>query len=322
MAQFTGTYSSYDNVGDREDLTDVIYDISPTATPFMSNGGRGSASNVYHEWQQDALAAADTDNAAIEGDDIDAVDTPTPTVRLGNYTQISRKTVLITGTLEAINRAGRRSEKAYQLTKLSKELKRDMESIMLSNQAAVAGDDVTPRRLGSILAFLKTNTFHAGDGDDPTYTSTPNDTRTDGTQRAFTEDHVKDAMQAAWDEGGEPDILMVGSFNKRTASGFAGISETRVSTSKGNASQTVIIGAADVYISDFGDLYITPNRFMRGRDALFLDSSLYEVDFLRPIKRIPLAKTGDGEKTMLLGEYTLKVKNEKGLAGVFDLTTS
>jgi hypothetical protein len=319
MAQKVATFSTYDAVGNREDLADVIYDISPVETPFMSNAGRGSCSHTFHEWQQDSLAAAAA-NAQIEGDDVDVYDTASATTRVGTYTQISRKTVLVSGTQRAVNPAGRKDELAYQMLKRSKEIKRDIEYISLSNQATVAGDDTTARTTGSILAWLATNTSKGTNGADPSYTTTPTDTRSDGDQRTFTEALLKTVVSAVWTQGGNPTILMVGAFNKQTASSFTGIADQRYNAQ--GASPTTIIGAADIYVSDFGNLSIVPNRFMRARDALVLDPSGYSFNFLRPFQVEEMAKTGDGEKRMILAEWLLRVNHEAQHGIIADLNTS
>ena len=144
MAQPTNTFDTYDAIGIREDLQDVIYSISPTETPFMSSAAREQVKNTFHEWQTDALAAAVTNNAVIEGDDA-TLDAASATSRIGNYTQIMDKTVVITGTQESVDKAGRASELAYQIAKKSKELKRDIESTLLTNQARAAGNSSTAR---------------------------------------------------------------------------------------------------------------------------------------------------------------------------------
>lgn len=321
MAAITNTVSTFNRVGIREDLSNVIYDISPEETPFMSNIGRGTAKNTLHEWQTDSLASPDGANAYPQGDDISSFDAAAATTRIGNRTQISRKLVIVNGTIEAVDKAGRRSEKAYQTSKRSAELKRDMETILLSNQAAVAGSDpATAPKTGSFLAFLKTNTVKAGDGADPTYTTLPDDTRTDGTQAAFSEAMLKSALALAWNSGAKPRICMLGSFNKQAASAFTGIAQIRKAVE--GASAATIIGAADVYVSDFGNVTFVPNRFMRARDVLLIDPEYAEVFYLRPFKTVPLAVTGDADKSMLIVEYGLKVHNEAAHAGIFDLTTS
>ena len=311
------TYKTYESVGNREDLTDVIYNISPTDTPFMSSVGKTKATAVYHEWQTDSLADASTANAVVEGADASSA-TLAPTTRVGNRTQISQKTIQIAGTLESIDKAGRKSEKAYQLSKASAELKRDMEKILLSNQAAVTGDASTARKFGSLQAWLETNYVGAG-----TAGSDGTTARVSGTDAAFTETMLKNAVKSAYEQGGNPSVLMVTPTQKQVVSGFAGIAEQRYQAPS-NA-PTTIVGAADVYLSDFGTLSVVPNRFMsadaddNGEVAFVLDPEYASIAYLRPFATNELAKTGDSEKTQLLVEYTLEVKNEKAHAIIADL---
>jgi len=308
------TFTAHTAIGQREDLTDIIYDISPTETPFMSSIGKTKATAVYHEWQTDSLAAATTANAAIEGADATSA-TLAPTVRLGNYTQIIQKTVQVSGTLDTVNKAGRKSEKAYQLAKASAELKRDLETILLANQGRSAGTSTIARKLGSILSWIKTNSDKASDGSDPATIGVS--TRTDGTQRTFTEALLKTVVSEVFVSGGSPKILMVGAAGKQKVSSFAGIAAQRY-MAPGNT-PTTIIGAADVYMSDFGTMSVVPNRFMRTRDALILDPEYAALAYLRPFQTNDLAKTGDSENTQLLAEVTLEVKNEAAHGIVADL---
>ena len=315
MAQVTNTYSTYDSAGQREDLSDIIYSISPTDTPFMSSIGKEKATAVLHEWQTDALAAAAADNYQIEGDEI-AFTAPTATVRLNNRTQISRKSVIVSGTQDAVNLAGRNNELAYQISKNSKELKRDMETSLTANQAPVTGNDTTPRRLGGIECWIKTNTSKGGgSGADPT--TSGGAARTDGTQRAFTESQLKDVVKKCWDEGGDPSMVMLGSFNKQILSGFTG-----GSTRFDPAENKRLVAAVDIYESDFGALTVVPNRFSRSRSAYVIQPDMWGVAFLRDFQLVDLAKSGDAEKKAMLCEYTLVSKNEKASGGVFDLTTA
>ena len=248
MTIVTNTFTRYDAKGIREDLANVIYNISPEETPFQSNTARVNVKNTFFEWQTDSLAAASTTNAALEGDDISSFDAVTPTTRLGNYTQISRKTVVISGTLESVDKAGRRSELAYQMAKNGAELKRDMEATLLASKAANAGNNTTARQTAGLPAFLRTNTNYGSGGSDPTVSNgVVNATRVDGTQRTFTETILKDVIAQVWTQGGTPKILMVGPFNKQTVSGFAGIAEIRYN--QATPKPTVIIGAADVYVN-------------------------------------------------------------------------
>ena len=315
MAQATNTFDTYDAVGIREDLQDVIYSISPTETPFMSSAAREQVKNTFHEWQTDSLAAAATDNAVIEGDEA-TLDASTATARIGNYTQIMDKTVVITGTQEAVDKAGRASELAYQIAKKSKELKRDIESTLLTNQARAAGSSSAARTFGSMGAWIATNSNKASDGTDPT-ASDGSDARNDGTQRALTEDMLKDVIKGTWNAGGNPSVVMVGPFNKQKISGFTG-GNTRFDASEDKTLYTSI----DVYSSDFGDLEVVPNRFSRDRDALVLDMDYWSVGFLRDFTMHELSKTGDAEKRQILAELTLISRNEGASGGVFDLTTS
>jgi len=314
------TYQTYQSIGNREDLSDVIYDISPTDTPLLNTLARAKATAVYHEWQTDSLAAATTANAAVEGADASDA-TMSPTTRLGNYTQIVQKTIKISGTLESVDKAGRKSEKAYQLSKASAELKRDIETILTANQGKSAGDSSNARTLGAMLSWIKTNTNKSSGttaGVDPTTAGTS--TRTDGTQRAFTETILKDVIQKVYSAGGNPKILMVGPFQKQAVSAFAGIAAQRYMAP--SDAPTTIIGAADVYMSDFGTISVVPNRFMRTRDALVLDPEYAAVAYLRPFATNELAKAGDAEKTQIIAELTLEMRNEAAHGIAADLSTS
>jgi hypothetical protein len=311
-------YNAYDAIGQREDLTDVIYDISPTETPFMSSIGKTKATAVFHEWQTDSLSAATTNNAAVEGADASDA-TLSPTVRLGNYTQILQKTIKVSGTLDSVNKAGRKSEKAYQLAKASQELKRDLETILLSNQGRSAGTtNSTARKMGSLLSWIKTNTDTASTGADPTTIGVS--TRTDGTARTFTEALLKTVVAEVFTSGGIPKILMVGAVGKQKVSSFTGLSAYRYNVNAGGGgAQATIAAAADVYLSDFGSISVVPNRFMRARDALILDPEYAALAYLRPFQTNELAKAGDADKTQILVEVTLEVKNEAAHGIVADL---
>jgi hypothetical protein len=279
--------------------------------------GSESVSNAFFEWQTDSLAATST-TARLSGDDVGTFDATAATTRLGNYTHILRRTLVLEDRLEFVDKAGRDSELAYQLAKRGKELKRDIEATLLDNNARVAGNSTTAPETAGLPAWLISNTdFNSSDGDDATGDGT--DARTDGTQRAFTEAMLKSVMQSAWTAGGNPSIVMTGPYNKTVASGFAGIAESRVAATDG---PTTIIGAADVYVSDFGNLTFVPNRFQRERDAFVLDPEYASVCYLRPIQQIELAKTGDAEKRMVLVEMGLKVANEAAHGMVADLTTA
>jgi len=311
-------YNAYDAIGQREDLTDIIYDISPTTTPFMSSIGKTKATAVYHEWQTDTLASATTNNAAVEGADASDA-TLTPTTRLGNYTQILQKTIKVSGTLDSVNKAGRKSEKAYQLAKASQELKRDLETILLANQGRSAGStNSTARKMGSLLSWIKTNSSAQTNGGDPTTIGVS--TRTDGNTRTFTEALLKEVVAEVFASGGTPKILMVGATGKQKVSSFTGLSAYRYNVNGGNGgAQATIVGAADVYLSDFGSMSVVPNIFMRTRDALVLDPEYAAIAYLRPFMTNELAKAGDADKTQILVECTLEVKNEAAHGIIADL---
>ena len=314
MAVPTDTFETYQSIGNREDLTDVIYNIAPTDTPFMSGIARSTARSTKHEWQTDTLAAASATNAVAEGDDA-TTDATVPTVRVFNYTQISDKVPRVSGTEEVINKAGRKSEMAYQVTIRAKELKRDMESSLLASNAQVAGSSGTARETAGVPAFIATNASVGATGAVATGDGT--DAPTDGTQRVLTEALLKTALKSAWDEGGDPDCIMVGSFNKQKISGFTG-NATRF---KG-AEDSTLKAAIDIYDSDFGELQIIPNRFSRARDCLVLQKDMWATAYLRPFTLHDLAKTGDTERKQLLVEYTLEARNQKSSAAVYDCTTS
>lgn len=314
----TGTTQTYQAIGRREDLTDVIHDLSPTETPFMNAIEKGSATNTYHEWQTDALAAASDDNAVIEGDDPgnDAAD---PTVRLGNYTQLSDKVVQVSSSQQASNNAGRGKELSYQVMKRSKELKRDVEASLTSNNASVAGDSGTARKSAGFEAWIQTNDSRGSGGSSTAFTGGIQAAATDGTQRVYTETLLKDVLQTCWENGGDPTMVLVGAFNKKQMSSFNGIADAVRDT--GNKRAT-IVGAADVYVSDFGTLDIVPSRFSRSRSALIVDPTMWKLCYYQRYNTIDLAKNGHSDRKMLSVEYTLEACNEKSSGCVADLTTS
>ena len=312
------TYQTYTAIGMREDLSDVIYNISPTDTPFMSSIGKTKATATYHEWQTDSLAAAAL-GGAVEGADASTI-TASPTTRIGNRTQIFTKSVAVAGTLEAVDKAGRKSEKAYQLAKVSAELKRNIELTLLSNQVSAAGDSSTARTLGGLQAWLNTNYDGGTNGVAGASGTTA---RTNGTNRTFTETILKTVIAEVYTAGGTPKVLMVNPAHKQTVSAFAGIAAQRYMAPSNEP--TTIIGAADVYMSDFGTISVVPNRFMNSTNAgnetaFIVDPDMAAVAYLRPFQTIELAKTGDSEKTQLLAELTLEVKNQAAHGIVADLS--
>lgn len=313
------TYQTYTSIGMREDLSDVIYSISPTDTPFMSSIGKTKATAVLHEWQTDQLSSATLSNFTVEGATASDA-TMSPTTRIGNRTQIAQKTIKISGTLQSVDKAGRKSEKSYQLAKASSEIKRDMETSLLSNQIAANGDSSTARKLGGLQAWLSTN-YDGGTSGVAGASGTT--ARTDGTNRTFTEDILKVVVRKVYAAGGNPKVLMVNPAHKQLVSAFTGIAAQRF-MAPANA-PTTIISAADVYLSDFGSISVVPNRFMTstnscGETAFVLDPDMAAVAFLRPFQTNELAVTGDNESTQLLAEYTLEVRNEAAHGIIADIT--
>ena len=320
MAIVTNTFTTFDAKGIREDLSNIITNIAPEDVPYQSNIGRESISNSLFEWQTDTLAAAAA-NKQIEGDDVSSFDAVTATVRLQNYAQISRKTIILSNTEEVVNKAGRRSELAYQIAKRGSELKRDQEFTMLNNAVAAAGSTSTARGTASLGAFLKTNVDKASDGTNPSYTTLPSSARTDGTVRTFTETILKNVIQKVWTSGGTPKILMCGPVNKQRVSGFSGIASSRFNINGGEKPAT-LIGAVDIYVSDFGNVSVIANRFQRERDAWVLDPEYAKMTVLRPYQSLDLATTGDATKKMLLIEFGHKVLTEEAHGLAADLITS
>ena len=326
-------FHTYQAIGMREDLSNTIYNIAPTETPVVSSIGKTKATATLHEWQTDTLGAA-ANTALVEGADAAAF-TAVPTVRATNRTQIMGKTVNITGTLDSVDKAGRKTETAYQLAKAGQELKRDIEFAILGNVAPVVSAAGTPPLMASIQTWIRTNyttvgTVAAGAPAAPAAPpgSAIRTKSTAGNTAAFTEVSLKAAMKAAFNSGGTPTMLVVPPNQKVKVSGFAGIAANRVSTP--NAGTTTkaaaIVGAADVYLSDFGMLSVIPERFMtadhaanNGEQALILDPTMLSLATLRPFQSTLLAKTGDSEKHQMLTELTLQVSNEAAHAIVADL---
>jgi Family of unknown function (DUF5309) len=320
MALPSNTFATPEAIGNREDLSDMIYRIDPTDTPFMTAIEREKASGINHEWQTQALAAADNTNAQLEGDD-PGTNATTPTVRLGNQCQISYKVARVSGSQQAVEHAGRDNELAYQEMLKGMELKRDMETILCgTNQAKVTRADATAGKTASVLSWIKTNTSKgtAGGAADPS-AADGTGTRTDGTQIAFTESRFKTVLSSIWTNGGKPGLVMTGAFNKQTFSTFTGRS-----TTVDEAKSKKITANVDAYESDFGTLKVIANRFSRTRDVLVLEIDKWALAFLngRNMISLPLAKTGDSDRRQILAEYALVARNEKASGGIFDNTAS
>jgi hypothetical protein len=318
MALPTNTLATYNEVGNREDLSDMIYRIDPTDTPFMSGADKAKATAVNHEWQTQALAAAGV-NAALEGDD-PVSGAITPTVRLGNICQISTKTAQVSGTAQAVDHAGRDNELAYQEMLKGLELKRDMEfNLVGTNQAKNTGNTATARTFASVVSWIKSNTDFAAGGANPA-AADGTGTRTDATTLTqFTENRLKNVLQSIWINGGKPNKIMTGAFNKQVFSTFTGRSSPIE-----EAKSKKIVASVDAYDSDFGELKVVANRFQRARDVLVLEDDKWSVAYLngRKLVSLVLAKTGDSDKRQILSEYTLEARNEKSSGGVFDCVNS
>ena len=291
-------FKTYDATAIREDLSDVIYDISPTDTPFMSSiAGKGSVSNTLFEWQTEALASAVINNYHVEGADAGTAAT-TVTARVTNQTQISKKVVEVSGSHEAVDNAGKKSELAHQLAKASKELKRDMEGSLLANNAAAAGNASTARETRGAAHWIATNVVDAG---------------STSTHAAMTEADVLLAAEKVWTEGGEASTILLGATNKKLITAMSGRADAIRSVADNNMT---IQNSVDVYVSDFGTYNIIMDRFCDQDVVYFLDHDMWTVDYLRDFQTVDIARAGDGEKKMLLVEYGLRCGNEAANAKI------
>lgn len=326
MAVPGGTMQTYQQVGIREDLSDFIYNIDPVETPFLTMVRKGSKPKNYKvEWQTDSLAAADGTNATLDGDD-PATNTASPTARLATYTQLMDKVVRVSDRANLMTTAGRKRELAYQVAKRGKELKRDMETRLTGNYASVIGSASTASQTAGVEAWLETNVTRGSGGTDGGWSSTNQVTAAASDASStnlitFTEARLKTQIRNIWNEGGNPKIIMVGGYNKQVASGFNGIA-TLYRDTAGKMSPATIMGAADVYVSDFGEHKIVPNRFSRDRTALILDMTYWSIHYLMPFNVTPLSKTGHSERRLLRVDFALCSKNEAASGAVADLLTS
>lgn len=315
MAVPSNTAQTYALKGIREDLADVIYNISPDATPFLSKCKKVKASNTFTEWQTDKLRSSAV-NAHIEGDDT-AANAITPTVRLGNYTQIFKNAVIVSGTADAVDAAGRAKEMAYQVLKTSKEHKLDIEKALFDNQARAAGAAGTARRLAGAPAWIKTNVDMATAGTPANPTGDGTDARTDGTPIAFSQTRFNKVMQSVWEAGGDPDTVYLSSFQMNVALGFTGNNNQRNTVKKTEVTQLL-----DVYMTPWGQVQFVMSRENRSRDVFIMQSDKWHVATLRATKNEPLAKTGDSEKRQIVTELTLISANEAASGIVADNTTT
>lgn len=326
MTQVTGTFDTYDGRGLREELADKIYQITPEETPFLSLIDRSSVKTTHPEWQTDALATPSTSNAEIQGAEYTYTD-PTATTRVGNYTQISRKTLVVTNTMDVTDKAGRKSEVAYQMSKLGVELRKDIEATLMYNQASVVGTSLVSPKAGGLPSWLTSNDSRGAGGSDGGFSSGTGLTvaATNGTQRAFTKTIMDTVMQSTYTSGGNAKTLMVSPYVKSVFVTF--MSDTNVAAFRYAADdgKNTIIGNADMYDGPFGKIAVVPNRVMAAvgatlaRNAFFIDDEYISQGVLRPIKQDKPAVTGDAEKRVLITEYTLVVKNEAAHGVAADL---
>lgn len=316
MAQPSNTFDSYDAVGIREDLSDIITNISPEETPFMTKSGKTRARNTLHEWQTDSLRASAA-NAHIEGDATTA-EARSATTRLGNYTQIFKNAVVVPDTDEGLDKAGRAREIAYQVLKIGKEQKLDIEKALFDNNARVAGNSTTARELAGAPAWLTSNITNTGTGGaDPTGDGT--DARTDGTQTAFAQADFDSCMQSIWENGGNPDTVYLSAFQMNVALGFTGNNNQRSNVQAGDER---VIKSLAVYVTPWGTVEFVPSRENRSRDVFIMQDDMWEVATLRPTKNVELAKNGDNTTRQVLTELTLVCKNEAASGMVVDCSTS
>lgn len=322
MAQAVGAHSSYDEPigtgGNREDLSDILFDVSPTETPILTAMKKNMATATNHEWLTDELADA-ADNAHVEGDDATGVVGPASRIRLGNYAQIFKKHAVVTGTQEKVLKGGGvKSEMAYQTARRLQEIKNDCERAMVGvNSAKVAGDDSTARRLGSLTTYLSGDSFQSGDGTGPAGNGA--DTPVDGTPRAFDEAILKSGLETLWNQSGgnENIIALAGSFNRGAISTFTASSTRYVTTDDKR-----LVSSIDVYDGDFHTVTVTPDRFSLKGNVLLIDPEYLACSELRPAQTTDLAKLGDSTRKEIVWEVTLEVCNPKAHVNIAGLTTS
>ena len=322
MTQIAGTLDTFDLIGMAEDVEDEIFNISPYETPFLTRAKRGKADATNHQWQTDSLAAASS-NKAVEGDDA-TFTTAAATTMLANRLQIFKKTVLVSDTADAVRKYGRKEEFAYQLMKRGKELKRDIEFTLVTNQSSSVGGSQTARQMAGVESMIANNRIiQSGNttGTTPGFSGGDWAAPTDGTTSAIDETMIVAGLTAAWSAGGDPGILMMNSSQKRKMAAFGGATKfAGVTVNQGREAQAVLIGGVDLYISDFGEHKVILNRFMRTRTVLALDMDYWATAWLRPIKYVPLAKTGDATKGQLVFEMTLVGRNPDSSAKLQDLS--
>lgn len=313
MAKVTNAFDTYSAKGNREDLSNLIYNIDPTDTPFVSAVGRRNVSNVVFDWQTENLPAVST-TAELEGFELSR-SAGTPTVRQSNICQIMKRDATVTGSQQGANAAGKSSEMAHQMALASKALKRDVEKVVSgTNQGQTSGDATTARKTRSLESWLATN---ANRGTGGANAANATSGATDGTQRAFTETLLKNTLQTCYTNGAEPSVLLVGPVNKMKVSDFTGRASARQNIGADKVQQSVA-----VYASDFGEIKVVPSRWIRERTAFLLDPNYAAIAYYRPFQRKPIAAIGDAETEMIVAEFGLEMRNEAAHGVIADLTTS
>lgn len=311
MAKVTNAFDTYSATSDREDLSNIIYNISPMQTPFMSSIGKRNINNVVFDWQTEDLASP-VSTGELEGFELSR-SAAVATTRVSNVAMISKRDATVSGSQESSDPAGKRSEMAHQLAIMSKALKRDMEEALCQKNGKTTGNATTARKTGAFESWVKSNVNNAA-GSTPTGGGTA---PTDGTQRALTETLLKDVLQSCFENGGEPSIAICGPHNKQVISGFTGRSQARQFVDANTVEASV-----SIYSSDFGELKIVPSNRSRERSLLLVDPEMAKVSYLRDFKTVDIATIGDAVTKMIVVEYGLEVSNEAAHGAVVDLTTS
>lgn len=323
MAVPANTYTRYTaSTNVREDLIDKITQTNPEATPIISAFGRATANSVYTEWQRDNLRTPNKDNAALDGDDATA-SAKTPPQRVGNVCQIFQDTVATSGRAEKVKKAGMDSAMAFYIAKAMKELQRDMENMVLSNNPAVQGSGSTASKSGGLGVLIYTNALHGSGGSTVAHTSgAPTVAPTAGTNRTFTEALLKQAVQQTYTSSGAiPGAIYVSPNHKSTFSGFAGIAVNRYQVGKGKNEQGKIVGGADVYASDFGELQVVPHYQLAGATTVYgLNPEYGDIVYLRGFQTTQLGISGDNTKKQVLVDATVRLTSEMANFKIADLT--
>lgn len=320
MALPTNTYTSYDNANSiKEDLRDVIYNITPFETPFRAKCGKTSAKATSHEWSTQALRASTTNNSHLEGDDTVA-EVRTAVTRLSNSTQIFKNAVSIPGSDVGLDKAGKNREMGYQMLLVAREQNLDVEASLFANKAKNVGANGTARELAGAPAWMTTNVdFQNGNGGaNPTGDGT--DARTDdGTPTAFTQAKFDNVMQSIWNNGGRPDTAYMSSFQLNASLAFTGNNNQRANVVAGDER---VVNSISIYLTPWGQVGLMGSRENRSRDVLILQDDMWEIAELRPARNTPLGVSGDSERRQLIQELTLVCKNEASSGIIADNTTT